>query len=84
NDQNFNLDQPGTISFRYLPRAGGADSVQVSGDRRSTSATFNTPIKLFGFTWSNSFQATDSEDDYPVSVLVASRTDSSKTTRVFS
>ncbi len=84
NDQNFNLDQPGTISFQYLPRAGEADSVQVTGDRRSTSATFNTPVKLFGFTWSNSFQATDSEDDYPVSVLVASRTDSSKTTRVFS
>ncbi|MGI8619479.1 MAG: putative LPS assembly protein LptD [Gemmatimonadaceae bacterium] len=85
NDQNFNLDQPGTTSFRYLPGAGGLDSVRVSGDRRSTNASFNTPMKIFGFTWSNSFRASDSEDNYPVSVQVASRTDSgAKTTRVFS
>jgi lipopolysaccharide assembly outer membrane protein LptD (OstA) len=85
NDQNFNLDQPGTISFRYVPRADGLDSVQVSGDRRATNVSFNTPLKIFGFTWSNSFRASDSEDNYPVSVVVASRTDSgATTTRVFS
>ncbi len=84
NDQNFNLDQPGTTSFRYLPRVGGTDSVQVSGDRRSTTAAFNTPIKIFGFTWTNSFRTTDAEDNYPVSVVVASRTDSgASTTRMF-
>ncbi len=85
NDQNFNLDQPGTTSFRYLTTAGGLDSVQVSGDRRSTSASFNTPVKIFGFTWNSSFRATDAEDNYPVSVRVASRTDSGVTsTRMFS
>ncbi len=85
NDQNFNLDQPGTISFRYLPREGGLDSVKVSGDRRATNVSFNTPIKIFGFTWTNSFRAADSEDDYPVSVQMASRTDSGVyATRIFS
>ncbi len=85
NDQNFNLDQPGTTSFRYVTTAGGLDSVQVSGDRRSTNASFNTPVKIFGITWNNSFRATDAEDNYPVSVRVASRTDSGVTsTRVFS
>ena len=85
NSQNFNLDQPGTVSFRYVPGAGGLDSVQVSGDRRATNVTFSTPLKIFGFTWTNSFTAADSEDDYPVTVRVASRTDSgAHTTRVFS
>jgi len=85
NDQNFDLDQAGTTSFRYLPTAGGVDSVKVSGDRRSTNATFSTPVKIFGFTWNNSFRATDSEDNYPVSVRVASRTDSgASAVRVFS
>lgn len=84
NDQSFKLDQPGTISFRYLPAPGGLDSVRVSGSRRSTNAAFNTPVKIFGITWSNSFRATDTEDDYPVPVRVASRTDSgAATTRVF-
>jgi hypothetical protein len=84
NDQNFNLDQPGTVSFRYLLRESGLDSIRV-GDRRATNLTFNTPLKIFGFTWSNSFRVADSEDDYPTSVQLASRTDSGVfTTRVFS
>jgi hypothetical protein len=82
-DESFNLDQPGTVSFRYLPRAGGTDSVRVSGDQRTTTASFNTPLKIFGFTWDNRFSLADTEEDYPQSVIVSNRTDTGSTTRVF-
>lgn len=85
NDQNFKLDQPGTTSFRYVPRAGGFDSVRVSGDRRQTTASFSTPVKIFGFTWNNSFTATDKDENFPVTVQMASQTDSGAySARVFS
>ena len=84
NSQSLNLDQPGSISFRYLPRAdGGVDSVQVSGDRRSTSASLQTPIKVFGFTWNNSFSLVDTDDDYPQLVRVSNTADSGYTERLF-
>ena len=83
NSQNFKLDQPGTISFRYIPRAGGVDSVRVVGDRRSTTASFDTPLKIFGFRWDNSFSVADADNNWVQSVLVANQSDSGYTTRVF-
>lgn len=85
NQQALNLDQAGTVGFRYLTREDGTvDSVLVRGDRRNTTASFNTPLKIFGFTWNNSFAATDTEDNYPTSVVIVDPDDPSRRdTRVF-
>jgi hypothetical protein len=85
NEQAFNLDQAGTVGFRFLTREDGSvDSVLVRGDRRNTTASFSTPVKIFGFTWQNSFAATDTEDNYPTSVVIVDPDDPSRRdTRVF-
>jgi hypothetical protein len=55
------------VAFRYSPRPGGGfDSVQVVGDQRSTSVSLQTPLRIFGFTWSNSIRIDDKEQNHPV------------------
>jgi hypothetical protein len=84
NQQSFKLDQPGTVGFRYLVRDGVTDSVLVQGNQRVTSGTFSTPIKIFGWTWTNNFTVNDRENDFPTSVVIVDQDDPNlRTTRVF-
>jgi hypothetical protein len=85
NQQTLNLDQVGTTSYRYITREGGAiDSVLVRGDQRQTTASFSTPLKIFGWTWTNSFNFNERADNYPTPVTMVDPTDpTQRLTRVF-
>ncbi len=56
----------GAAGIRFSPTLiGGLDSTtQVLGDRRNTSITIGTPLRIFGFDWQNTFTIQDSEDDF--------------------
>ncbi|CAN5346146.1 hypothetical protein BH23GEM2_BH23GEM2_08000 [soil metagenome] len=71
NQQTLALDQPGTVGYQHFVRDGVVDSALVRGDQRTTTASFSTPLKLFGWTWQNSFNFSDRADDYPTQVRIA-------------
>jgi hypothetical protein len=55
------------VRYRYFPRPGGGlDSTLILGDQRTTDISFQTPIQIFGLTWSNSFTIEDRQQDHPV------------------
>jgi hypothetical protein len=76
--QSLHLDQP--VLFAYRPKAGGTgvDSVRIDQSTRTTSASFDTPIKIGGFTWTNSFRFSDVLNDAPRPFIVRDPADSSK------
>ena len=65
--QSLHIDQTGQILYAYRPAANGlgVDSVQIDRGTRQTSASFDTPIKIGGFTWTNSFRYSDNLNDFP-------------------
>ncbi|HVE77515.1 MAG TPA: putative LPS assembly protein LptD [Gemmatimonadaceae bacterium] len=66
NRQTLHMDQGAPIPFRFTDAGGGvADSVRVDANRRTSSLSFDTPLRIFEFTWRNSFRVTDQENDYP-------------------
>jgi hypothetical protein len=84
NQQTLNLDQPGTTSYLYTQTGGITDSVLVRGDQRTTSASLRTPLKIFGWTWDNSFTFNDRADNYPTPVQMVDPDDpTQRITRVF-
>ncbi|HUF64890.1 MAG TPA: putative LPS assembly protein LptD [Gemmatimonadaceae bacterium] len=84
NQQTLDLDQPGTVAYQHFVRDGVVDSTLVRGDQRTTTASFSTPLKLFGWTWQNSFSFNDRADDYPTEVRIADPDDRTAfTTRTF-
>ena len=86
NSQSLKIDQGGRSNFRFLRSPGGAlDSVRTDAQTRSTSASFNTPLKIFNFNWNNSFSLSDRENDFPESRTVYGDINDSttKSTRVF-
>ena len=64
NTENLNMD---AAPFIFTPGSNGAvfDSVQVHASQRNTTAALQTPVRIFGFTWQNSFQLSDKENDFP-------------------
>jgi len=84
-DQRFNIDQVGDFTYRYLLNPDGStDSVRRKRDTRNTSSSFSTPLKIGGFSWSNSFSMVDQEADAPQIIVVVDPNDSSnKSSRVF-
>jgi len=84
-DQRFNIDQVGDFTYRYLLNPDGStDSVRRKRDTRNTSSSFSTPLKIGGFSWSNSFSMVDQEADAPQIIIVRDQNDSSvRNERVF-
>lgn len=71
NTQSLNVDEFGNFAYRYAPGAFGTiDSTQVKRNQRATSGTFDTPLKIFGFTWRNSFRYSDQQNNFPEQDLV--------------
>ena len=61
------------LNFGQLPTGGFAvDTLKF--DRRTTTIAFNTPIKLFGFDWQNSFNIDDFDSDGPVRATIFNST----------
>lgn len=86
NTQQLNSDQVGGgLAYRYQLGLGGVlDSVQNRVNTRNTTATFDTPLQIGGFTWQNSFSATDQQNDFPRSYVIRDVNDSSnRVTRVY-
>jgi lipopolysaccharide assembly outer membrane protein LptD (OstA) len=78
--QSLHIDQAGQRVFAYRPSSSGVgvDSVEVDRSTRVTSASFDTPIKIGGFTWTNSFRFADNLNDFPLTKTVFDPADSSK------
>jgi hypothetical protein len=68
NNQEFNKDQGLEFRYRYFDSAGARDSALIEANQRITTASFNTPFKIGGFSLNTSFRASDREDDYPSTV----------------
>jgi lipopolysaccharide transport LptD-like protein len=82
NQQRFDIDQLGNATYRYRPNADGTglDSTQIFPDTRNSSINFDTPLKIFGFTWRNTFRISDVENDYPQKDRVINVEDTTKST----
>ena len=84
-NQTLNADQAGQFPYRYFNNSDGLpDSVKLKHNVRVTTSGFSTPIRIGGFTWSNSFNLTDREDNAPATITVVDVADSSnKQSRIF-
>ena len=84
-DKIINGDGATEFPYRYITNPTGAqDSVRRVIDSRNTSSRFDTPIRIAGFTWTNSFSLSDLENDAPLTIPVIDVNDSSrKTSTVF-
>jgi len=77
-DQRLNIDQTGEFTYRYLVNADGTkDSVRLKRNTRNTNSSFSTPLKIGGFSWSNSFSLNDQEENAPATINVVDANDSS-------
>jgi sec-independent protein translocase protein TatC len=83
--EDLHLDQVGEFTYRFFTNANGLpDSTKLDRNHRVTSSRFDTPIKIAGFSWTNSFTLNDELVDAPQTIVVFDPTDSAKkTSRVF-
>jgi hypothetical protein len=83
--RTLNIDQPGIFSTRFRDPTDtlvGRDSIRRNS--RSTTASFETPLQVFGFDLRNSFSYADQENDFPELVrIVQVDTPFTETERVF-
>jgi hypothetical protein len=84
-DQRLNIDQAGEFTYRFFTNASGAaDSARLKRNTRNTTSSFQTPIKIGGFNWNNSFTMNDQAVNAPATIVVVDVNDSSKkSSRVF-
>ena len=76
----MHIDQTGSSLYAYRPNLNGigVDSVKLDQSTRQTTASFDTPIKIGGFTWTNAFRFSDALNDFPFTKTVFDPADSSK------
>jgi hypothetical protein len=77
NVQSLNIDQTGANGFLYsVDLLGRVDSTNLKRSTRNSTLSFDTPLKIFGFNWRNSFQVQDQENDFPTldNLYVAGKT----------
>ena len=77
-DQRLNIDQVGEFNYQYSINPDGTkDSVRLKRNTRSTSSSFETPLKIGGFSWSNSFSLREQESEAPAMITLRDPNDSS-------
>ncbi|MEP6905757.1 MAG: putative LPS assembly protein LptD, partial [Gemmatimonadales bacterium] len=81
NSEQLKVDQLGPFAFRYIEKNGVRDSVKATGDARVTGLSLQTPLKIFGFTLSNSIHMSDQENNAPVMLDIIDPNDPTKTSR---
>ncbi|HEX6535076.1 MAG TPA: putative LPS assembly protein LptD [Gemmatimonadaceae bacterium] len=65
NTQILHRDAP-PIPVLFTPGANGQLGVDtVDANERTTNVSFQTPLRIGGFTWNNSFQLNDHEENFP-------------------
>lgn len=84
NSEQFKVDRNGEFAYSYHIVKGVLDSTRLASDSRVTSLGFTTPLKILGFSLSNSIRVSDQENNSPVRIGVISQDDpSQKTDRIF-
>jgi LptD protein len=84
-NQQLNVDNVGEFTYRFFNGANGlADSTKLNRSHRTTTSRLETPIRIGGFSWSNSFTLNDDETDAPQTLVIRDPNDSSiRSSRVF-
>ncbi len=79
------IDQGLQFPFVFNPSpGGGVDSVRFRADRSRTTLGFETPIKIFDFSWQNGFTFSDDVRAYPEQrEIIGVRDTSQRTIRVY-
>ncbi len=78
------IDQPGLISYRYVNGAAGQrDSVKIDRNSYTSSASFDTPIQIFGVPIRNSFRINQQRNDFPELKTIYDVRTGAQETRVF-
>ncbi len=70
NSESFDIDQTGEFAFRFFQGPNGLDSTRVKRDTRNSSIQFSTPLEIFGFNWTNTFNVTDVANNFPERRLI--------------
>lgn len=70
-------------TYRFVPRPGGIDSVRALQNTRSTSLSFNTPLRVFDFDLNNAVGITEREVEGPQTITVYDRGDTVPKLRTF-
>jgi hypothetical protein len=85
NSEQLKVDRTGEFAYRVFQNSAGVfDSTRLTGDSRLTTLSFQTPLKIFGFSLSNTITANDQENNAPVRIDVINQDDPTQTTnRVF-
>ncbi|MEA2761445.1 MAG: hypothetical protein QOD47_729, partial [Gemmatimonadaceae bacterium] len=83
--QDLNIDDAGEFAYQFFTNSSGApDSVRRKRNSRNTISNFNTPIRIGGFSWTNTFKLNSTEVDEPLTIVVFDPEDSAKkASRVF-
>ncbi|MHB1225745.1 MAG: putative LPS assembly protein LptD, partial [Gemmatimonadaceae bacterium] len=84
NTVNQNLPVVGELGFKFREGGGGFLRDTIKYDKRSTTISFGSPLRIFGFDWQNSVTAEDAESDGPVRATIFDPTNpSDSSVRVF-
>jgi hypothetical protein len=84
--RTMNIDQPGLLgTLVRLDDQGKVTRIDtLQKDSRVTTASFETPVQIFGYDLRNSFRFSDREEDFPQQfTIVDVRDTSKKSTRIF-
>jgi hypothetical protein len=85
NSQSFNIDQGTQFDSVYSLVNGRITGHAVKASRRNTAMSFETPLKIFSWSWQNSFRFTETVEDFPQTRTVYRDVNdtTTKETRVF-
>ena len=79
NDERMNIDQVGEFAYRFITDPEGArDSVKLKRNTRDTQLSFDTPLRIGGFSLSNSFRMLDRDFNSPSTIVLVDPADTSK------
>ena len=68
--QTLHIDQPDPFAYTYQTGPNGQlDSTRLKRDQYTTTASFATPLKIFGYDLGNSFQINEKLYDYPQKIV---------------
>jgi len=78
------LDQPGFAERFFTSPTGTLDSTALNQQSATSSLSFDTPLKIFGYNLNNSFAVRQMRNDFPVQVtLYDMKTGDSTGSRIF-
>ncbi len=84
NSERFKLDRNGEFAYRFGFLNGVLDSTRLTSDSRQSDLNFTTPLKIFGFSLSNSIRVSDRESNDPRRISIINQDDpTQRTDRIF-